>query len=207
MVARVVCLFQGRSYRLDKETGYYLNSTNRKRLHVAVWEHHHGPVPPDHEVHHKDHNRGHNDIENLECLLATEHRQLHWAEDDGTRLAAVRANLVKATEASKLWHSSPAGLEFHRQLGRSVHARYVPVDKHCQFCSVAFKDRKIGGQSKFCSNACKSAARRASGVDQEDRCCPECGAVFSASRYSGKVNCSRSCAMRARHRANGPRGV
>jgi hypothetical protein len=34
-------------------------------------------LSPAYEVHHKDENRRHNEIENLECLTPAEHRKLH----------------------------------------------------------------------------------------------------------------------------------
>jgi RNA polymerase-binding transcription factor DksA len=51
---------------------------------------------------------------------------------------------------------------------------------------------------RFCSNACKSMSRRASGVDNETRTCEQCGAEFTIDRYKATVTCSMSCAAKMR---------
>ena len=69
--------FDGLSFRRDKRTGYFLNSTTHKRLHVYVWEHYNGEVPKGYHIHHKDHDKNNNEIENLVLLSASEHASLH----------------------------------------------------------------------------------------------------------------------------------
>ena len=46
--------FDGVRYCRDERTGYYLSSTHRKRMHVAVWEAHNGPIPEGYDVHHEN---------------------------------------------------------------------------------------------------------------------------------------------------------
>lgn len=46
-----------------------------KTLHRAVYEHHHGPVPDGHEVHHIDHDTLNNDSSNLACIPQSDHRR------------------------------------------------------------------------------------------------------------------------------------
>ena len=43
-----------------------------KRLHRAVWEYFHGPIPKGYHIHHMDGNRANNNIENLACS-STQH--------------------------------------------------------------------------------------------------------------------------------------
>lgn len=45
--------------------------------HRYVWFEHHGAVPDGFEVHHKDEDRSHNDISNLELLTEAEHLAHH----------------------------------------------------------------------------------------------------------------------------------
>lgn len=197
--------YNGLRYTFDRETGYWRNDATRKRLHVAVWEHHHGPVPEGHEIHHADHIKRHNGIGNLECLTASEHRSRHWREDDGTRLAAARANIAVAAEAAKQWHASPEGREWHRKHAQEVYANRQPVPRICANCAQPFDDWSRDHGS-FCSNACKSAARRKSGADDVQRVCA-CGVQFTASKYSKCLSCSRSCGQRSRHAGNSTPGV
>ena len=72
-------LYMGKKYAQDKRTGYYTcTSGNRKRLHVAIWEHEHGVcVPPGCVIHHLDWNKSNNNIENLICVSIEEHEQIH----------------------------------------------------------------------------------------------------------------------------------
>lgn len=76
-------MYMGRKYRQDKRTGYYVcTSGERKRLHVAMWEHEAGrEVPPGCVVHHLDWNKTHNVIENLVCVTVEEHNLIHNAGD------------------------------------------------------------------------------------------------------------------------------
>jgi len=64
----------------------------------------------------------------------------------------------------------------------------------CKHCGGAFLIRWPYKPKLFCSNACKSAARRASGVDDIERSCPRCGKTFLANCYSKQIHCSRECA-------------
>lgn len=66
----------------------------------------------------------------------------------------------------------------------------------CENCGRQFKSTKAG--SKFCCNACKSAARRNSGVDDESRICKVCGKEFNANKYSTRKTCSGECSSAIR---------
>lgn len=154
--------FRGRLYTLDKETGYYRNDATRKRLHVAVWENHHGrKVPKGHHVHHRDENKENNTPRNLECLLGVDHLRHHWATDRERMLVIVRANQRLATEAAKAWHAGAEGREFHSYLGRLSHERNTPKKKKCEQCGAPFEDRSIAKQGKFCGPNCRARELRA----------------------------------------------
>lgn len=45
--------------------------------HRLVWMVHIGNIPPEHEIHHIDMNKGNNRIENLMCLHKSDHLKLH----------------------------------------------------------------------------------------------------------------------------------
>ena len=69
--------FEGRRYAM-RNTGYYGCTTgDRGLLHRHVWEHHYGPIPDDYDIHHRDHDKTNNDIDNLECLPRDEHARLY----------------------------------------------------------------------------------------------------------------------------------
>ena len=66
-------IFNGNKYTL-RNTGYY-GRTNGERnlLHRDVWEKHYGKIPNSHDIHHKDHDKTNNNINNLELLRKDDH--------------------------------------------------------------------------------------------------------------------------------------
>jgi len=165
-------------------------------LHRAVWESVNGEIPSGKEIHHIDEDPGNNDIANLECLTRAEHLERHpWSDD---RMSAQLAHLDSVRHLTKAWHSSPEGIEEHRRIGAMAYRGFVPSQKSCAHCGCDFMTKKMGDLDMYCSNKCKSAARRASGVDNELRLCPCCKCYFSANRYSKTETCSRSCSNRYR---------
>lgn len=72
--------FNGLKFTRDDKTGYYLNSTIRERMHRYVWKFHHGEIPEGYQIHHIDHNRGNNDISNLQMISNHLHASMHGIE-------------------------------------------------------------------------------------------------------------------------------
>jgi hypothetical protein len=48
-----------------------------KAVHRMTWEQANGPIPKGYVVHHKDHNKLNNSIDNLECIPRGSHQTLH----------------------------------------------------------------------------------------------------------------------------------
>jgi len=166
-------------------------------LHRAVWASVHGPIPAGHHLHHIDENTANNDVGNLECLTPQQHADMHpWSDERRARGAAL---LERIRPLAKAWHASPDGLDFHRRIGGLSYAGFTPTSKPCEQCGASFEPGAIGNRDRFCSNKCKAAHRRASGVDDVTRVCA-CGASFSVNRYAKQSACSRSCGNRARGR-------
>ena len=73
------------------------------------------------------------------------------------------------------------------------------VGKTCEHCGQPFEcSFLLRDRQRFCSNACKSAWRRAQKLDHEERICPVCFEPFMVNHYSKKQCCSRLCAQRSR---------
>ena len=185
--------FNGLKFTRDDKTGYYLNSTIRKRLHRYVWEYYNGDIPAGYDIHHKDKDKSNNDISNLEMLEKAEHRQFHAEHLTEDEKAKLRDNLNKnARPAALLWHKSDKGREWHKQhyndFADRLHQMYDVVCKNC--------GKEFQGQhgAAFCCNACKSAYRRHAGIDNVAKVCPVCGNVFVSNKYAKVITCSRSCA-------------
>ena len=81
----------------------------------------------------------------------------------------------KIRDAATERHRSDAGREWHREHGRRAWESRIPVERKCEQCGGEYTDFTLRENARFCSNKCKSAWRRASGVDDEDRTCIVCG--------------------------------
>lgn len=187
--------FDGLSFRKDKRTGYFLNAKTHKRLHVYVWEHFNGEVPKGFHVHHKDMNKGNNEIDNLEILSAKEHEKLHGSLISEGRKEWMRKNLAdNARPKASEWHGSENGKQWHSEHAQAIW-QSASVRKYiCQYCGAEFETRNVYGenQAKFCSNKCRAANRRKSGVDDVEKICEKCGQPYMANKYS-KTRFCKGC--------------
>lgn len=160
----------GRTWYKNKRDGYY-RSRAGKLLHRAIWESEHGPIPDRCHIHHKNEDRQDNSIENLECLQPGEHMRKHEPKGYLKWDQAVRSGA-----SAKYW------------------AAKQPSERACRFCGTRFVS--TGQRSAFCSNACRSADRRMSGIDNETRQCALCGGEFIVNKYTLQRCCSHSCSSR-----------
>jgi hypothetical protein len=68
--------FNGNKYTL-RNNGYYGKTYgSRSLMHRDVWEHYKRKIPKGHDIHHKNHDKTDNRIENLELYTKTEHAKL-----------------------------------------------------------------------------------------------------------------------------------
>lgn len=190
--------FNGLHFTRDDKTGYYLNSTIRKRMHRYVWEYYNGDIPKGYEIHHKDHDASNNKIENLQLLHKKDHKSYH-AKIQGDKNVD-NGHLNNIRNMTKEWHASEDGLEWHRKHYQQMKEKLLVKSEFvCEFCGKSFQ--AVGhGNNRFCSNKCKSAWRRESGIDDETRECEVCGRHFTANKYSKTRTCSKSCGSKLRKR-------
>lgn len=194
-----IAYFDGLRFCQDDRTGYYLNAITHKRLHRYVYEKAHGPIPKGYDIHHIDHDKRNNEIENLEMLTSFEHKRRHGEELTEDEREKRRENMNKAARPAAIaWHKSEAGKGWHKEhykdTAQSMHER---TSKTCKQCGKVFLGT-ASPRNVFCSNACKSAWRRKVGLDNEQRKCAMCGAEFTANRYKETACCSKECASRLR---------
>lgn len=194
-----LALIDGLKFRRDKRTGYYLNRKNQVRLHRYIWEKYNGSIAPGFHIHHIDCNKRNNNIENLAIIEKGEHERLHGSMLTEEQKQKLRENLMEnaVPEASK-WHGSKNGREWHRQhYEKKKDALYAKTIKVCEYCGKEYETIN-NGNNRFCSNNCKAAWRRESGVDDEIRKCAFCGKEFTANKYTAKKFCTRECASKYR---------
>lgn len=172
----------------------------RSYLHRDLWIAANGPIPDGYELDHRDGDPLNNALPNLQLLPIPEHKAKHAGEasERSRRLAASipadrrQAMLAKAAE----WHRSPEGRAWHSRQSVAIHAAMPCVEMRCDVCGATYSVKRLNsGYARFCSNNCRSEARRRSGVDDRPRGCP-CGARFVCNKYSKQKYCSRVCARR-----------
>ena len=173
--------FNGVKFTRDDTTGYYLSSTLHKRMHVYVYEFYHGEIPDGYEVHHIDLNRANNDISNLKLLSVSDHKKLHGDLLTDAQREWKRQNLTQNARPKAIeWHKSDEGRQWHREhIQKQQEVLHRKVNKTCIYCGKTYQGEV---KSRFCSNACKSAHRRHSGVDSVVRYCTICGKEFTVNR-------------------------
>lgn len=185
--------YDGLLFCLDSKTGYYLNSTTSERLHRYVWEHEAGPIPPGFHVHHIDRDKTNNSIDNLCLMNETAHKRIHaMIEPDEATKEKRMAAIAKARDAASKWHQSEEGRAWHSKQAEEMYRNMKPVPFTCLYCGKQFEALPVGVHV-YCSNACRSAARRKRGTDNVKRVCPICGQEFEANKYSETRFCSRKC--------------
>ena len=195
--------YDGKRFYEDSK-GYWLGQEigvdgkpHRIRLHTYVWEKHNGPVPEGYDIHHIDHDKSNNDIENLVAIPESEHRKLHMDERDKLELTYIMETcaIPKAVE----WHKSEAGHEWHKQqYEKSLAPKWdEQVTMTCAYCGKPYQISPLmKGRSRFCSNKCKTAYRYRSGLDNIERVCPICGKTFTINKYSRTKTCSKECSVK-----------
>jgi hypothetical protein len=163
-----------------------------ENLHREVWKFHYGPIPPGYDIHHKDLDTANNAKENFEMLPKAAHRELH--DSLGLHTDKRRSWIDKIRPLASAWHGSEAGRAWHSQHAKNIgFGKRDLVVRRCGQCGKRYPcgNTALG---KFCSNKCKSAARRAAGVDDIMKQCEKCGNAFLTNKYDKTTHCSRQCA-------------
>jgi HNH endonuclease len=195
-VQREEIVFEGVSYfrypnSRQRAHRVYYESNDHVTLHRAVWESAHGPVPEGLHVHHKDLNPLNNESGNLECLSPIDHAARHPRGYDLDRLARIRP-------LAAAWHSSPEGIEWHREHGRESWNGRTTEKAVCAFCGGQFE--RFFARARFCSDRCIQRHNERSKRYYEDRKCVICAASFSVKASKKQATCSRLCGAENRKR-------
>ena len=194
--------------RADNDYWYSTTEVNGKRvyMHKYVWEYYHDIIPRSYEVHHIDLNKDNNNIKNLRLMSNKAHQKLHSAlnRKNPEWIKKQREKIKKAQEAAKAWHASPEGREWHKehyeQMKEKLHQRKEMICENCGKIFVGLDNN----HSRFCSNSCKTAWRKKSGIDDVIRQCVICGKEFKINKYSktqtcGNTQCRVELMMRTRN--------
>src|SRR5947207_3481527 len=157
-----------------RKDGYYAYS-RKGLLHRYIWEQHNGPIPPGYHVHHRDHDKSNNAIDNLVALLPGEHARVHPGRDVAAANSAAGKLGGKARQ--------------HPELRKPQSASRNPS---CKYCDEPVTNPH--GNAKYCDRHINIHDR------MEKRECTECGQEFECHFYSTARHCDESCRNKAKWR-------
>jgi HNH endonuclease len=182
-------------FTLDEKTGYYRCNKLKKRLHQYIWIKYNGEIPKGYHVHHKDHKKQNNHPDNLAIVAHSKHATYHERDKmkDKEYLKWRKENFEnKARPKAVEWHKSDEGRKWHSEHAKKIAETRGKTTFECKQCNEKF-DAWNTSKNRFCSNKCKSAWRRANGLDDVERVCIICGIEFKVNKYSKTKTCSNDC--------------
>lgn len=172
-------------------------------MHRFVWLCEKGEIPKGYDIHHIDHDKGNNDISNLELVTRGVHNKLHWEElpDDEKQKRIANINNNSRPKAVE-WHKSEKGAKLHKELGDRMRGVKKPKNTECTCFLCGKKFMAVKSSAKWCSGVCASQFRRDNHLDDVERVCCICGKTFMVNKYSNATTCSRKCAYASRNKGN-----
>lgn len=168
-----------------------------RMLHRDVWEYHFGEIPAGFHIHHCDKDPANNHIGNLECLSAKDHLALHPLTPAKRRGMAYRKLLERTPKPKPV--RTEEEIRRRSEIAKNSWLARKPASHTCVQCGKQFDSITKRITDRFCSNACKTAFRVASGVDNVQRFCKKCEKEFTCNKYKKVIYCSHLCARHSRH--------
>ena len=185
-------------FRKKTDNGYWVNTDTKNHgghilyLHREKYKQEFGLTEEQikgHEVHHIDKNKDNNDIKNLQLLSRDEHLKIHIirSEDSHRHVCKVCGRTYWSSVSTSMDICDRCNPEY-----ATGGSNNIIIKKICEYCGTEYETKGVNrNRSKFCSNKCKSAWRRASGIDNEERVCIRCGNIYTVNKYSAGKICRR----------------
>lgn len=182
-----------------QKDGYWANNMP---IHAQrwVWINHRGAIPEGMDIHHKDGNKGNNEIENLEMLDRSEHLKRHWQEGRFD----LEKRRIQLTEARK-WLKTPEGRKRQSEDAIQAWKERPNIEITCKNCGK--KINAIFKRAQFCSDPCNYQFRRKQKGDRVQN--PRKKSVkicrFCESEFLAAMPYAMYCSTKCRKRMSGGR--
>jgi hypothetical protein len=148
--------FNGKKYKLYPNRRYF--TQHKHHMHHVVWEFYKGKRKKGFHIHHKDGNSWNNKIENLDEIRSFNHLSEH-AKSKFKNKEWAKLFHEKGIEASKTWHKSEEGLQWHREHAiKNNFGKNIAIKRKCDFCEKEYIAKSKHG--KFCHPNCKASNLR-----------------------------------------------
>ena len=132
--------------------GYWVNGMP---IHAQrwVWINHFGAIPKGMDIHHKDGDKGNNEIENLEMMSRSDHLKRHWQEGRFD-LDQRRKQLAEARK----WLQTEEGRKKQSAISKEMWKKRKRFTLNCKECGKEFITPQPW--AKCCSDNCAVRLRR-----------------------------------------------
>jgi len=189
--------YRGERFKARPNGYFWGRRENGERyLHRKVWSDHNGPIPEGMVVHHRDGDKGNNEISNLTLLENGYHARQHAQKryDDPIEYTKWLEQVKAKAETTAAAHRTSEARKNHAEANAETWKNSPVREFNCDVCGTLFSAR-TREFAKYCSNACKlTAARREKRYRDDPRKCAWCGKEFMGNRHrKWEVCCSVVC--------------
>lgn len=199
--------FNGVTFRKRHEGHYFTPSLS---IYHAVWIYHYGEVPPNTVIHHIDHNKSNNNIENLIPMLPAAHRKHHGGAGEKIEVTLICqdcGNSYTTKYHGQKIFRCPDCQRKHKRTHTKIY------EKTCEWCGKSFETKQKNTQccSPSCAQRLVYFKRTGQNAALIDRVCVVCGKTFKVSKsHRGKENydritCSDECLSKYRGMIHKPK--
>lgn len=109
-----------------------------KLIHILVYEAFVGEIPKDCVVHHKNHNKLDNRLENLELMLESEHQKMHYEENRQTLLGKTSTPVIQYTLDGEF-------VAEYKSIGEAERQTKISGGSICKCCNNKPHHKTAGG--------------------------------------------------------------
>lgn len=156
-------VYKGLHY-ISTKGGYLTRRDAQRRIHYlhrVIWEEHYGKVPSGHVVHHIDHNKQNNAVENLQLMTKEAHLAHHMNELKTQtivcRHCGIEQTFHSRSNKTRIFCTLRCNVaHWNLNKGRTINIEIR--NTYCERCQSPFSTRV--SYQRYCSARCSKAAQK-----------------------------------------------